>query len=40
MEIGVETTVNTETIILLSMALAIAGILIVLVAVSTRKLAK
>ncbi len=37
MNIGVETTVNTDTIILLTLAIAIAGVLIVLAALLARK---
>ena len=40
MNVGVETTVNTDTIILLAVAIALAGIVIVLATVMARKIGK
>lgn len=39
MDFNLETTINTDTIILLSMAIAVAGVLIVLAALMARKIA-
>jgi len=39
MDFQLETTINTDTIILLSIAIAVAGVLIVLAALMARKLA-
>jgi len=38
MDFNLETTISTDTIILLSMAIAVAGILIVLASLMARKL--
>jgi uncharacterized integral membrane protein len=37
MNVGVETTINTDTIILLALAIALAGALIVVTAMIARK---
>ena len=39
MDFNLETTINTDTIILLALAIAVAGVLIVLASVMARKLA-
>lgn len=39
MDFNLETTINTDTIILLSIAIAVAGMLIVLASLMARKIA-
>lgn len=39
MDFNLETTINTDTIILLALAIAVAGVLIVLASLMARKLA-